>query len=116
MDIWKNCSVDAGNGKILELTCIPPLVETIIFWLLTFAGIVALFIVIYGGVKFISSHGDPKSVDGARKTITHAILGLILIFLSFFILNLIGQVTNTNCITSFGFTNCNTGQELNPAP
>ncbi|PIR80252.1 MAG: hypothetical protein COU25_01070 [Candidatus Levybacteria bacterium CG10_big_fil_rev_8_21_14_0_10_35_13] len=102
---WSACSL---NGIPL-LTCIPPLVTNLINWALVFAGVVAFFLLIFSGYKFISSGGDPKNVEGAKKTATYAIAGLILILLSFFIVRTIGQITGleSDCINLFGFTNCN---------
>ena len=51
--------------------------------------ILALFFMIWGGIRWLTSQGDKAKVDTARKTIVFAILGLILLFLSYFIINLI---------------------------
>lgn len=51
--------------------------------------IIALFLLLWGGIKWISSGGDKTKIEGARKTITYTIIGLILVFLSFFIVNLV---------------------------
>lgn len=59
--------------------------------LLLFAAILlALFFVLFGGLKWILSQGDKKQVEEAQHTITYAIIGLIIALLSFFIVNLIG--------------------------
>lgn len=54
--------------------------------------IVALAFLVYGGFKWLTSQGDKAAVEGARGTIIAAIIGLVIIFLSFFILNLVGQL------------------------
>lgn len=93
-------------GNIASLDCVPYIVANIIFWALVFSGVVAVFILIIGGIKLLVSGGDAKQVEGARKTITWAIIGLIVIILSFAILRVISQVTGVGCITRFGFTQC----------
>lgn len=90
-------------GNVLTIDCIPIIVQNVIFWLLVFAGTAALILLLIGGIKFITSGGDPKQTEGARKTLTYAILGLILILLSFAIIRFIAQVTGVDCITKFGF-------------
>ena|SRR3989304_9560174 len=102
---WSSCLTDKG---IATLDCIPLLIQNLVYWAIRFAGVVALFLLIFAGIKFISSGGDPKSVDSAKKTATYALIGLILVFLSFFIIQLIGQITGLTpgCINNFGFTNC----------
>ncbi len=51
--------------------------------------IVALLYLIWGGFKWLTSGGDKTAVQGAREHIVAAIVGLIVIFLSYFILNFI---------------------------
>lgn len=96
---------EAPQG-VATLDCIPAVVQNVIFAAFIFAGIIALILIIYSGIKFILSGGDAKQVEGARKTLTYAIIGFILILLSFAILNLISTVTGVSCIQLFGFTNC----------
>ena len=107
----KDCADIATTGPlkdIVPLSCIPPLIANLVNWALVFAGVVALFLLIFSGIKFISSGGDPKNVEGAKKTATYAIAGLVLVLLSFSIVFFIGQVTglNSGCFELFGFTNC----------
>lgn len=64
------------------------------------AGIVLFIMLITGGVKYITSGGDPKAAEGAKNTITYAIGGLLLILLSYVILVILGTITGTN-LTNF---------------
>ncbi|MFH1832787.1 MAG: hypothetical protein ABH816_01285 [Candidatus Levyibacteriota bacterium] len=105
--IVDSCVVTEGEAKnIATLACLPALFQNLIYALLFFSTIVAVFLIIYSGIKFITSGGDPKQVEGARHTMTYAIVGLIIIFLSFFIINLIAGITGAECIKIFGFGNC----------
>ena len=54
------------------------------------AGGIALVLLIYGGIKFITAQGDPEAVEEAKKTITAALTGLLVIFFSILILRVIG--------------------------
>lgn len=67
---------------------------------LAFAGIILFIMLVVGGFKYITSGGDPKGVDAAKKTLTYAIGGVILLALSFLILVLIEQFTGAN-VTNF---------------
>lgn len=51
--------------------------------------VVFLFILITGGIKWITSNGDEKKLTVARSQITNALVGLFLILSSYAILNLI---------------------------
>lgn len=96
------CVRDQGVPSLL---CLIPLFQNIVTAALLFSGIVALFFVIFAGFKYVQSGGDQKQVESARKTLTFAIIGLVLILMSFFIMNVIGFLT-VDCITEFGFDNC----------
>lgn len=93
---WGSCL----QGDVATLACIPVVIKNVIQWALIFAGVVALFLIIYAGFKFVTSKGDPQEVDNAKKTLTYAIVGLLLILLSFAILNLIATVTGVGQITN----------------
>ncbi len=92
---WASCL----EGEVATLRCIPIVIKNLINWALIFAGVVALALIIYAGFKFVTSKGDPQEVDNAKKTLTYAIIGLLLIFFSFAILNLIATVTGVGQIT-----------------
>jgi hypothetical protein len=67
--------------------------------------------IVIGGIRFIASGGDPKKVEQARKTIIYAIAALVLMYLVFFIINVIGTVTGAACVhvdstTIFRFDMC----------
>lgn len=47
-----------------------------------FAGIVAIFIIIIAGGRFVTSSGDAKNIATARNTILYAAIGLVVITLS----------------------------------
>lgn len=106
--ILKNneCLFNSDVGQILTLRCIPILFEGAIRYLLIFAGLIALIFIIIGGIKLITSSGDSKQVDAARKTITWAVIGLALILMSFAIVRFVGAITGVNCINQFGFNVC----------
>ena len=87
---WGSC---LSNGDIATLACIPVVLQNIINFLLMFAGVIALFLIVYSGIKFVTSSGDPQRVESARKTLTYAIIGFVFILLSFFVINFIAQFT-----------------------
>jgi len=94
---WDSC---VENG-VATLRCLPVIFHNVVSAFLLFTGVVALFLIIYSGIKFILSGGDQKQVEGARKTLTFAIIGVVLVLSSFAILYFIGFLTNsTNCITN----------------
>lgn len=51
--------------------------------------VIALAMLVYGGIKWIISGGDKSGVEAARGTIVAAVVGLVIVFLSYFILNIV---------------------------
>lgn len=101
---WGACVSPEG---VATLNCIPIIFGNIVNWALILSGATALFLIIYSGIRYIRSGGDQEKLKGARETLTYAIIGLVIVFLSFAIINLISFVTNVPCIKTFGFGNCN---------
>lgn len=93
---------------VATLSCIPAVFQNVVSAALLFAGVVAVFMIVYAGIRYITSGGDPKAVEGAKNTLTWAVIGLIVIILSFFIINFIAFFTGASCIRFFGFGNCPT--------
>jgi heme O synthase-like polyprenyltransferase len=104
---WGSCldkTVDPTG--VATLRCIPAVLSNVVDWAIGLAGLVAVFFIIFSGFKFLTSGGDPKQVEGARKTMTYAIAGLIIIFIAFALIKLIGTITGATCINTFGFDTC----------
>ena len=64
---------------------------------LIFANPIAIGYIIYSGMLFTTSSGDKEKVQKAKKALTYTIIGLILVYLSFPILKIIGDLTGTTC-------------------
>ena len=58
---------------------------------LSVAGLVAVLFLIVGGFRYIVAAGNEEQVESAKKTITHAIIGLVIIILSFVIVRVISN-------------------------
>jgi hypothetical protein len=105
------CGVGSGANQVATIDCIFPLMTNLIYWFLLFSGTVAIVLIILSGIRFIISGGEAKAVETAKKAMTYAILGLLLVFMAFLILNVIAYVTNVACLSditkgNFGFTSC----------
>lgn len=93
-------------NEVPTLACIPVVMQNVISALLLFAGASAAILIVYGAIRMINSGGDQKTLAGSRQIITYAIIGLILVLLSFAFIYTIAYITNTNCITELGIDVC----------
>ncbi|MDP3941298.1 MAG: pilin [bacterium] len=110
---WGNCLDPNG---VATISCIPILIENILIAALAFGGVVAAFFIIWGGIKYIRSGGDPKQADNARQTITYAIIGLIIVMLAYFIISFVSSVTGLTCLKTFSLTDCGAQTTETPQP
>lgn len=65
---------------------------------LVVAAIVFVFMLLWGGFKYISSGGDKAQLDSARGTITAALIGLTILFATWAIVNLVSLFFGVNII------------------
>ncbi len=65
------------------------IVGKVISLLLVVAVVVALIFLVWGGIKWIMSGGDKAGVEGARNQIIAAVVGLIVAFAAYIILNFV---------------------------
>jgi hypothetical protein len=59
--------------------------------LLRVAAIVAVGYIIYGGFQYILTRGEPEKISNSRKTITNAVIGLVITMVATGIVTLIGN-------------------------
>ncbi len=63
------------------------LILTVINYFLGFLGLLAVIMVIYGGVTYIIAAGADEAIGNAKKIIMYSVIGLIIVLLSFAIVN-----------------------------
>ena len=85
-----NCGEPNAPKCLSEITGV---LQRIISYLAPVAGIAFLVMILIAGFQFLTSGGDQKAVAGARTTLTYAIIGIILVVVSWLILLLIKQIT-----------------------
>ena len=57
--------------------------------ILYIVGIIAVVMLVIGGIKYVISGGDAKKVTDAKNTVLYAIIGLVVAFLAFAIVNFV---------------------------
>jgi len=81
-------SPDGNNGEDLP-KFLTILVMNIVQALLVVAAYVTVFFVIKGGFGYMTSAGSPEGMTSARKTITNALIGMVIAILAASIVNAI---------------------------
>lgn len=83
------------NGINTALGCISidnwdSLVETILKFAIGISGGIAFLLMVMAGFMIMTSRGDPKRLSAGQELLTSAIMGLLLLIFSVFILKIIG--------------------------
>lgn len=82
-----NC---AGNNTIGgTLTGSGGIVSNVVNTMIFATGIIAVIFIIIGGIRYVVSQGDEKSIQGAKNTILYAVIGLVIAILAFAIVNFV---------------------------
>jgi hypothetical protein len=86
---------NTGNvSKLAETQGVANLVTLIVNTSLVIAGAGMLFFLIAGGIAMVAGAGqdDPQKLEQGKKTATSALIGFIVVFASYWIVQLIGEI------------------------
>ena len=79
-----------------------PVLMDIITWgttmLMIGATLLFIILIVWGGIQWITSGGEKSGIESARKRIVFAIVGLVIIFLSFAIIQTVGKFFNLSLL------------------
>lgn len=75
------------------------LVSISLRYIYAIAGIILIIMIITSGYQMMLSKGDPKALQIAQGKLTTSIMGILILFLSFFIVKLIMQFLGINLTT-----------------
>ena len=64
------------------------------------AGIIIFFMIVFGGFTMIANAGDSHKMDDGKKIITSALVGLLVVFASYWIIQIIQVVTGLQILNS----------------
>lgn len=99
--LHSGASIGSGNIKSIAQCNLPDekdqpasvglwdTIKNVIDWILAVLGIVAVIMVIIGGVNYLTSQGDPTKTKKGRDTILYGIIGLIIALLAYAIVNFV---------------------------
>ena len=101
----KNCTV-AGEcyGLDTDTNATGTMILGIIQWVVGIAGVVSAIFVVYGGISYTTSTGDPGKLKKAKDIITYALIGLAIVALAeiitAFVSNMIREANQVSLTTT----------------
>lgn len=87
LDVTKSTGCDPADGDAEGK--VNNLIKQIINIFSLVVGIVAVIMIIIGGLKYITSSGDSGNISSAKSTILYAIIGLVVVALAQFIVKFV---------------------------
>ncbi len=89
-----------GSTAKQEYSSASDLINNILPNIYVAAGLVIFFMIVFGGFTIISNAGNKDKIADGTKTITSAIMGLLVLFASYWIIQLIQVVTGVSILNS----------------
>jgi uncharacterized membrane protein len=82
----------AFKGPLVGYTSIADIINNVVPFVMSLAGILLFFILMWGGFDYVSSQGAPEKLKTANAKITAAVVGFVLLVLSFLITRVLSYV------------------------
>ncbi len=90
--IIPHTNTGADAGLYFQRVYLPEITRVVI----SIAGAAAFLFIIIGGIQILTAYGDEEKITTAKKTITYAIIGLLVALLSYAIVSIISGVQISN--------------------
>lgn len=98
------CVPKTCSGGVCSTTRFADLVSRVVLILLTVSGLVAVVLIIIGGFQMILSRGNEESAKKGKQTLTYAVIGLVVVIMSFAIVSIITGTLTSNSFMTGGST------------
>lgn len=83
------------------LTQIEEMVGRVINLFVGLSFIALVVMLVWSGIKFLTSGGEPKAIQSASQTVTWALLGMLFLVLVWLILQLVANFTGIDVLKGF---------------
>lgn len=80
------------KGPLQGYNTIGDIVNNLVPFVITIGGIMLFLILMWGGYDYVTSQGTPEKIKSANAKITAAIVGFVLLVLSFLITRIISYI------------------------
>ena len=81
---WGDCVV--GDEKVATIQCFETVFANVISVLVALVPLAIFIMFVIAGFNWLTSGGDAKKIEAAQKTLFYAIVGVVLMILSYIIL------------------------------
>jgi hypothetical protein len=90
IDVFQgNCGTICTSGGQSGGDDIGKLVTKIVNVLLIVLGVIAVIMIIIGGIRYTTSNGDSSQIKSAKDTVLYAVVGLVIAIMAYAIVNFV---------------------------
>ncbi len=86
--------IGIGTPAFPAGSSIGAIIYALLPYIFAIAGFLLLLYIIWAGFQILNSQGDPKALAAGREKITGAIIGLLIIFVAFWVVQILAQILN----------------------
>jgi uncharacterized membrane protein len=97
-DVTKNAPLKISGLSTFSFQSLGDIIYRAIPFVFAFAGVGLLIMLILGGFAFLTSAGDTKKLEGGKQRITHAIIGFLIIFVAYWVVQIVGTIFGLSAI------------------
>ena len=93
-------NLQTETGVRAQLTSVGTLISEFLKYLFPLAGLILLLYLLAGGFQLMTSAGDPKKMQEAKSKITNALVGFIIVFAAYWLVQIAGYILGLEAITN----------------
>ena len=90
----------SGSGFALKSKTIGDIINMVLPYVFVIAGLILLVMLILGGIQLMTSAGNPDKVKAGSGRITHALIGFLIVFITYFVSQLVQVMLGVNFLGS----------------
>ena len=75
------------------------IISAILPYLFPLAGLLLFLYLVFAGFQFLTSGGDPKKVEQAKQRLTNGIIGFLIVFISYWLVQIIARILGLTKVT-----------------
>lgn len=80
------------NKFPIETTTLGKIISNLLPYIFAAAGILLFIYLLIGGFQLLTSAGEPKTIEEAKSKITNAIIGFVIIFIAYWLIQVVQTI------------------------
>ncbi len=80
------------TGPLVGYTDIASIINNVVPFVMSLAGIILFFVLMWGGLDYVTSQGLPEKLKSANAKISAGVIGFVLLVLSFLITRILAYI------------------------